>query len=58
MNPWHTPKNQPPAADRAQTDNEQMMREGSRALLIAIARAQAEREERLTEFYTLRGDRA
>ena len=55
MNPWHTPKYQPPEGDRAQADNEQMMREGSRALLIAIAYAQAEREERLAEFYTLRG---
>lgn len=44
MNAWHTIKNQPPEGDRAQTDNEYMMRKGSRALLIAIARAQAHRE--------------
>ena len=55
MSGWHLTKNHTPEGDRAQAIDELMMREGSRALLIAIARAQAEREgpEAVRAFYQM-----
>lgn len=59
MNPWrkYKPRNDP-EGDKAQAENERMMREGSQALLIAIAKAHATREgpTALRAFYEMRGE--
>jgi len=57
--PWrkHQPHNDPEGTT-SERINEQMMREGSQALLIAIAKAHATREgpDALRAFYELRGE--
>ena len=47
-----------PQGDKAQAENERMIRDGSQALLIAIAKAHATREgpDALRAFYELRGE--
>lgn len=47
-----------PEGDKAQAENDRMMREGTTALLIAIAKAHATREgpDALRAFYEMRGD--
>ena len=59
MNPWrkYKPRNDP-QGDKAQAENDRMIREGSTALLIAIAKAHATREgpDALRAFYEMRGE--
>lgn len=47
-----------PEGDKAQAENERMIRDGSQALLIAIAKAHATREgpDALRAFYEMRGE--
>ena len=47
-----------PQSDEAQAENDRMIRDGSQALLIAIAKAHATREgpDALRAFYEMRGD--
>ena len=56
MNPWHKykPRNDP-QGDKAQAENDRMIRDGSQALLITIAKAQAERERRVDEYNAIIG---
>jgi hypothetical protein len=59
MNPWRKYKpRDDPQGDKAQAENDRMIREGSQALLIAIAKAHATREgpDALRAFYELRGE--
>lgn len=44
-----------PQGDKAQAENDRMIRDGSTALLIAIAKAQAERERRVDEYNAIIG---
>lgn len=57
--PWRKiqPRNDP-EGNAAERENERMMREGSQALLIAIAKAHATREgpTALRAFYEMRGE--
>lgn len=59
MTTWrkYKPRNDP-EDDKAQAENERMIREGNTALLIAIAKAHATREgpDALRAFYEMRGD--
>ena len=59
MNPWrkYKPRNDP-QGDKAQAENDRMIREGITALLIAIAKAHATREgpDALRAFYEMRGE--
>ena len=47
-----------PQGDKAQAENDRMIRDGSQALLIAIAKAHATREgpDALRAFYEMRGE--
>lgn len=59
MNLWRKYKpRDDPQGDKAQAENERMIRDGSQALLIAIAKAHATREgpDALRAFYELRGE--
>jgi hypothetical protein len=59
MNTWRKYKpRDDPQGDKAQAENDRMIREGSQALLIAIAKAHATREgpDALRAFYELRGE--
>jgi predicted secreted protein len=59
MNPWRKYKpRDDPQGDKAQAEDERMIREGSQALLIAIAKAHATREgpNALRAFYEMRGE--
>jgi len=47
-----------PQGDKAQAENDRMIRDGSQALLIAIAKAQAERERRVDEYNAIIGGAA
>ena len=59
MTTWrkYQPRNDP-QGDKAQADNDRMIRDGSQALLIAIAKAHATREgpDALRAFYEMRGE--
>ena len=59
MNPWRKYKpRDDPQGDKAQAENDRMIRDGSQALLIAIAKAHATREgpDALRAFYEMRGE--
>ena len=59
MNPWRKYKpSDDPQGDKAQAENDRMIRDGSQALLIAIAKAHATREgpDALRAFYEMRGE--
>lgn len=59
MNPWRKYKpGDDPQGDKAQAENDRMIRDGSQALLIAIAKAHATREgpDALRAFYEMRGE--
>ena len=59
MNPWRKYKPcDDPQGDKAQAENDRMIRDGSTALLIAIAKAHATREgpDALRAFYEMRGE--
>lgn len=56
MNTWRKYKpRDDPQGDEAQAENERMIRDGSQALLIAIAKVQAERERRVDEYNAIIG---
>ena len=59
MTAWrkYKPRNDP-QGDKAQAEDERIIREGSQALLIAIAKAHATREgpNALRAFYEMRGE--
>ena len=42
--PWRAYKRENPLGDKARSDHEEMMRQGSQSLLIRVSRLQAERE--------------